>query len=96
MKSMIVSREAVNDLADITDYISRDNPVRALSFAEELEAHFTEICKRPLSFSPRPEWGKGRYSAIYGRYIIIFDVHSDQIKILRVVHGASDIDELFA
>jgi toxin ParE1/3/4 len=93
---MMVSREAVNDLADITDYISRDNPVRALSFAEELEAHFTEICKRPLSFSPRPEWGKGRHSAIYGRYVIIFHVHSDQIKILRVVHGARDIDELFA
>ena len=93
---VIVSRGAENDLADITDYISRDNPWRALSFAEELEARFIEVGERPFSFSARPEWGNGKRSAVHGRYVIIFQILDDHVKIFRVVHGARDLDELFS
>ncbi len=95
MKPVIVSRRAEHDLADIADYISPDFPQRALSFIEELEAYFISIGERPLSFTSRPEWGADKRSAVYGRYVIVFRTYDDHVEILRVVHGARDLDELF-
>jgi toxin ParE1/3/4 len=95
MIPVIVSLRAEQDLADIIDYISRDNPIRALSFADELEAYFLKIGERPNSFSPRPEWGAEKRSAVYGRYVIIFKTNDDHIEILRVAHGARDLDDMF-
>jgi toxin ParE1/3/4 len=96
MKSVVVSDKAESDLADIADYISLDNPRRALSFTEELEARFVDIGERPMSFPARPDWGVNKRSAVHGRYVIIFLVNDEDIKILRVVHGARDIDEMFS
>ena len=96
MKPVTVSDRAEADLADIADYISLDNPRRALSFADELEARFDDICERPMSFPARPEWGVDKRSAVHGRYVIIFRANDDDIEILRVVHGARDLDELFS
>jgi toxin ParE1/3/4 len=95
MMPVVISSRAVQDLADITDYISRDNPVRALSFANELEAHCMKIGERPLSFPGRTEWGADKRSAVYGRYVVIFKLNEDHVEVLRVVHGARDIDEMF-
>ena len=96
MKPVAVSDRAEHDLADIADYISLDNPRRALSFAEELEAQFVAIGERPMSFPARPEWGMNKRSTVHGRYVIIFQVNEDHIEILRVVHGARDLDEMFS
>lgn len=95
MKPLVVSKQAEQDLADLADYIAFDFPRRALSFVEEIEAYFDQIGDRPLSFSPRPEWGSGKRSAVYGRYVVIFQTNETRTEILRVVHGARDIDELF-
>jgi toxin ParE1/3/4 len=96
MKPVIVSSRAENDLADIADYISLDDPRRALSFTEELEARFVDVGERPLSFPARPEWGMNKRSAVHGRYVIIFRVNDEHIEILRVAHGARDLDEMFS
>ena len=96
MRLVTVSNRAESDLADIADYISLDNPRRALSFAEELEARFVDIGERPMSFPARPEWGMNKRSAVHGRYVIIFRVNDEYIEILRVAHGARDIDEMFS
>ena len=96
MRLVTVSNRAESDLADIADYISLDNPRRALSFAEELEARFVDIGERPMSFPARPEWGINKRSVVHGRYVIIFRVNDEYIEILRVAHGARDIDEMFS
>lgn len=95
MTRVAVSRQAEIDLDDITDYISRENPERGVSFAYELQARFNDIAERPLSFTPRAEWGDGKRSATHGRYVIIFHTFENFVEILRVVHGARDIDGMF-
>ena len=37
------------DLAEITDFIARDNPVRAFEFEEELVGHARKIGRAPLA-----------------------------------------------
>ena len=95
MRRIVVSRRAEDDLADITDYISQDNPELALSFALELQGKFTQISERPMSFPLRAEWGSDKRAALHGRYLIIFKVFDELVEILRIAHGARDIDEMF-
>ncbi|MEY2942113.1 MAG: hypothetical protein RLY97_127 [Pseudomonadota bacterium] len=63
-----IARDARNDLDDIADYISRDNPDRAESFIEELIQSMELIGERPLSYRERSEWQAGLRSAAYTHY----------------------------
>jgi toxin ParE1/3/4 len=95
MKKPVIAKQAEYDLGDIADYIARDNPERALSFTQEIRKQFNEVAERPLSFQSHDEWGVGLRSALFGRYHIIFSVIDDTVYVLRVIHGARDIDGLF-
>ena len=89
-----VRQTARNDLSDIAAYISRDNPERSVSFVEELVERIETIFERPLSFPARSEFGSGVRSAVHGRYLILFRVSESLVEVLRVLHGARDIDNL--
>ncbi|MFA7603536.1 MAG: type II toxin-antitoxin system RelE/ParE family toxin [Novosphingobium sp.] len=82
------------DLRDIATYIARDNPGRSESFVEELIARIETVAARPSSFPARNEWGEGIRSALHGRYVIVFRVGDDLVEILRILHGARDINSL--
>lgn len=45
-----LSPQVVADLREIGDYIARDNPQRAASFAGELLAHSQRIAERPEAY----------------------------------------------
>jgi toxin ParE1/3/4 len=82
---------ARNDLIDITDYIAQDNPVRALSFVDELETKCMGLGRMPGVGTARPELGVGVRTLPHCRYLIFYREHEDQIRIERVMHGARDI-----
>jgi toxin ParE1/3/4 len=94
MKKIIIAIQVENDLDDISDYIAKDNPRRALSFAREVRARFVQIAERPNSFPILEGWNSELRSAIHGRYHIIFIVIDDTAHILRVIHAARDINSL--
>jgi toxin ParE1/3/4 len=86
-----VTAPAERDLADIGDYIALDNPSRAASFIDEIEARFTEIARRPSLYRLRDDVMAGIRAAPYGRYLIYFRHESDgEVVFLRVLHGARD------
>lgn len=89
-----VRQAARNDLSDIASYIARDNPERSVSFIEELLSRIETVFERPLSFPPRTELGSDIRSAVHGRYLILFRVSDSLVEVLRVLHGARDIDSL--
>jgi toxin ParE1/3/4 len=89
-----IKQAARLDLREIAAYIARDNPDRAESFVDELLARIETVFERPLTFPARSEWGTGVRSALYGRYVIIYRLGVDFVEILRVIHGARDIDSL--
>jgi toxin ParE1/3/4 len=84
-----VTAPAERDLADIGDYIALDNPSRAASFIDEIEARFTEIARRPSLYRLRDDVMAGIRAAPYGRYLIYFRHEADgEVVFLRVLHGA--------
>ncbi len=88
--------QAERDLEGIGDYIAQDNPRRAMSFVRELRAQCRKILVAPQAYRPRPELGEGIRSCAYGNYVIFFTEDGRLLRIIRVLHGAMDIEAQFA
>lgn len=86
---------AIADLEEIGDYIARDNPRRAVSFVAELRSQCVKLTRSPEGYRLRPELGDGIRSCAYGNYIIFFTIHADALLIVRILHGAMDIEAQF-
>ena len=82
---------AKTDLIDISVYIAQDNPARALTFVDELEAKCLGVGKTPGIGTARPELGDGVRMLPHGRYLIFYREHDGAVRIERVMHGARDI-----
>lgn len=65
-----ISPLAVQDLESIGDWIAKDNPIRALSFIEELYQKCLLIADSPTLYAERPEILPGLRSCAYGRYLL--------------------------
>jgi toxin ParE1/3/4 len=90
----LVSPLAKQDIESIGDYIALDNPHRALTFIAELRSQCAKIATSPKAFRARPELGENIRSCAYGNYVIFFqDVQT--VCIVRVLHGAMDIEARF-
>lgn len=90
-----VSPRAERDIEDITDFIARDNPARALSFARELRAKIAELAQSPSIYRERVELRAGVRAARHRQYLIFFRFDGNFIEILRVWHSARDREGLF-
>jgi toxin ParE1/3/4 len=93
---VVFTRLATIDLEEIGDYIARDNPERALSFVEELRAQCVRIAQAPLSCAERPELGENLRSCVHGSYVIFFAVDDGRMLVVRVLHGARDLVQIFS
>jgi plasmid stabilization system protein ParE len=83
------------DLDAIADYIAQDNPTRAVSFIREIGAQILVVGQNPLLYQLRPEIGEGARMAIVGRYVILFRIVAESVRIERVVYGGRDLLALF-
>lgn len=92
---VILSPQALDDLADIADVIGIDDAGRAKSFVEELRIACRELDPFPRRFPAFPLAGPNARRRSYGNYAIIYDVGYDDVTIVAVVHGARDLDALF-
>lgn len=90
-----LSARAQQDIAEISEFISRDNPVRALSFVRELRAKIATAAQSPLLYRERNELKQGVRAARHGQYMILFRLNNQIVEVLRVRHGASDVAGLF-
>lgn len=87
MRALYWTPEAIFDRETIYDHIEADNPAAALAL-DELFA------KKALSLVDHPNLGhSGRITGTreliaHQNYILIYDVLSNQVRILRVLHAA--------
>lgn len=86
---------AAADLEEIAEFIARDNPVRAVSFIDELMGVCAGVEERPRGFRRRDDLAKGLRQAVHGRYLILFTADDHGVVIERVVHGARRLEDLF-
>jgi len=89
------------DLAEIFSYIAQNNLSAAERFVEAAEDAFMKLAEMPGMV---PQWGsrkrnlKGvRFWPIRGfsNYLIFYRRAKDGIEVLRVIHGAQDIEKAF-
>jgi toxin ParE1/3/4 len=88
---MVFSGFVENDLDSIADYISQDNPARAVTFLVEIGAKLHAVANQPRLYRLRPEIGAKARVALIGRYVILFRIVGNAVRIERVVYGARDL-----
>ena len=94
--SVIIKRpRALSDLAEIWDYIADDSEARADAFVATIDAKFQTLAKQPGIGRLRDELAAGLRSLPVGRYIIFYLPLAEGADIIRVLHGARDIDTIF-
>lgn len=84
-----------DDLKTVADYIARDSPRRAFTFAIEIYDEIKAIGRHPLHYRLRPELGPDARLATVGRYVILFRILQDCVRIERVVYGGRDLPSMF-
>lgn len=90
-----ITPSAARDLEEIADRIAQGNPKRALTYVREIQDKAARLVDFPHSGAPRPAWGADVRIAIHGNYLIVYRVRPEIVQILRVVHGARDLEALF-
>lgn len=90
MRRLIFSPEAEADLTEIATFIAADNPARALTFLDELEASCALLLDFPEAGRARPELAPNLRSKPYGRYVVFYAAGGDDVRIERILHGARD------
>ena len=80
-------KAADDDLAEIIDRISKDDPIAASNFLDRIFS-LTELLERsPLLGAVCPYSRKVR-QLIHGKYVIYYSVGRSEILIRAIVHGA--------
>ncbi|WP_126974974.1 type II toxin-antitoxin system RelE/ParE family toxin [Frigidibacter oleivorans] len=95
MPRLVILPAARDDLIEIGDFIAQDSPARAVSFLAELQSRMAEAAARPASFPARDDLVAGLRSARHGRYMIFFLCTEDEVRVVRVLHGARDLSRVF-
>lgn len=92
---VVFSQNAEQDLEGIADWIARDDPERARSFAADLIRACKAIGRAPRSY---PFVDRRRDPTlrrrVHGNYLIFFEIGSKEVEILHVLHGVRDYAQI--
>jgi len=91
-----LSRFVEKDLEAVADFIAEESPERAVLFIRKIWREVLRIAQQPYLFQLRPEIGDGARLAVVSRYVVLFRVVSDVVRIERVVYGGRDLPQLLA
>jgi toxin ParE1/3/4 len=85
---------AKQDLAEIIQYIARDNPDAAERFLAQVMEHYQQVADNVEMGRRRSEIAPEMRTAPFGDYIIFYQPIRDGVAIARFLHGARDIEEM--
>ena len=94
--------KAKRDIVDIASFIALDSAPAAERFVEAVEVTLQALARMPRMGAARtfrrPSLAGLRMWSIKGfeRYLVFYRPLPDGIDVIRVVHGARDIQRLFA
>lgn len=95
MSQIRISPRASSDLIEIWSYIADDSVANADAFIDKLHETIQLLANQSGSGRRREELAPGILSFPFGRYIIFYRANKDAIEIVRVLHGARDIQTIF-
>jgi toxin ParE1/3/4 len=97
-KRILRRPKAAADVEEIADYIAKDSLESALRFLDCVEWTLLQLAKLPgcgSSFlSAHPELRNLRVFRVgdFRNHVIFYIEHVDAIEVIRVLHGARDLD----
>ena len=86
---------AETDILEIWDYIADDSLGAADRWVDHLDEQFRVLATQPMMGRARDELAPGVRSFPFGRYVVFYVPLDDGIDVVRVLHGARDIDAVF-
>jgi toxin ParE1/3/4 len=88
---LIFTKTARRELIEIGDYIAHDNPIRAVTFIEELQAKAQNITNMPYLY---PIVKNELRRCNHKNYAIFFEVRDNAIFIKHIYHAARNLTAL--
>jgi len=95
MRQIRLSPQSQRDLEEIEEYISRDNPDAADRVVLHIGEEFEVLCRQPGIGRERSDLVPNLRGFPVGNYVIFYYPAKDGIEVVRILHGARDIGELF-
>lgn len=95
MTRILKRPRAKADLAEIWGYIAEDSEDRADAFIDVIDKKLSMLAENPCIGKARHELGEGIRSFPVGRYILFYRAISEGIDVIRVLHGARDLNAIF-
>ena len=95
MAKVLRKPQAEADLIEIWTYIAQDSPTRADKLLDEIDEKSQTLAQSPFIGKVRDELGPKIRSFPIGNYVLFYQPIEDGIEIIRVLHGARDIEALF-
>ncbi len=86
---------AEDDLFELWLHIAREDPVAADRLLDRIEATLRRLADHPRSGRARLELMVDLRSAPVGAYVLFHLPLADGIELVRVLHGARDIEAVF-
>ena len=86
---------AETDILEIWDYIAEDSLAAADRWVDQLDEQFRVLATQPMMGRARDELAPGVRSFPFGHYVVFYVPLDYGIDIVRVLHGARDIDAVF-
>ncbi len=96
MANYIITPNAEKDIDEILLYISADNINAAIAFNDRLITCFELLADNPKIGRERTELKQDLRSFPEGNYLVFYREWSGIVAIVRVLHGARDLDEIFS
>lgn len=90
-----ISAPACEDLIEIYQHIAVENPSSAEKLLQSFQEKFELLTKFPGIGRERNELIIGLRSLPVGKYLILYQPSDEVLEIVRVRHGATDLDRLF-
>jgi len=95
MMRVDLTRAARRGLAQIGDFIRRDNPKRATALVDDLIDRCEELAQMPRAFPLIPRYEHhGIRRRSYRGYLIFYRANADTVEILHIFYGARDYEAL--
>ena len=92
---VVITAAAKADLLAIRLYIEPHNPMRAVSFTEELLDRCQALAKTPMAYPLVPRYERfGIRRCVHGDYLIFYRLQPEQMEIIHILQGARDIEAL--
>lgn len=88
-------RKAEEDLLAIARFIAKENPAAAGRWLDDVEQLLALVATQPFMGEAVEHLRPGLRRVVHGDYLIFYQPLDDGIGLVRVVHGARQIENLF-